>query len=158
MKVFGLNLSVQIDVFCMRGLGEARNISQAAGFWSSLWCLRVESWSQHVQRGSRYDHMCASLLNYNDSNWLMHRRSRWVAHDGLDSRYTLLGGRTVTRCVSGGPQPRWGDGVALAKATLQARQFSQTGRNAVSVGTRIREALVQVRRAAQEAFPRLVGD
>ena len=80
----------------------------------------------------------------------MHMRSFWVPSQSDSLGYFLTGGRTGTRCSSGRPQPRWEEGITLAKSVVQARSMSQKGSNALSVGTRIREALFSIRSAVQE--------
>ena len=141
----------EIGVFCRRRLRLARNFCESAGFWSLLWCDRVVKWNQHIHRGASCGHMCATLIDYNNSDWLMHMRSFWVPSHGDSSGYSLTGGRTGTRCSNGRPQPRWEEGITLAKAVVQSREMSNKGSNALSVGTRIREALVSVRAAVQNS-------
>ena len=114
--------------------------------------------------------MCATLIEYNNSDWLMHMRSFWVPSHGDSSGYSLTGGRTGTRCSNGRPQPRWEEEITLAKAVVQSREMSNKGSNALSVGTRIGEALVSVRAAVQNShasntegcfvlvFPWLISD
>ena len=140
-----------IGVFCRRRLKLARNFCESAGFWSLLWCDRVDKWNQHIHRGAAYGHMCATLIEYNNSDWLMHMRSFWVPSQSDSFGYSLTGGRTGTRCSSGRPQPRWEEGIALAKAVVQAGAMSQKGSNSLSVGTRIREALLSIRSAVQNS-------
>ena len=48
-----------IGVYCRRKLRLARNFCESAGFWSLLWCDRVDKWNQHIHRGDAYGHMCA---------------------------------------------------------------------------------------------------
>ena len=51
----------EIVVFCRRRLKLARNFCESAGFWSLLWCDRVDKCNQHIHRGAAYGHMCATL-------------------------------------------------------------------------------------------------
>ena len=46
-----------IGVYCRRRLRLARNFCESAGFWSLLWCDRVDKWNQHIHRGAAYGHM-----------------------------------------------------------------------------------------------------
>ena len=85
----------------------------------------------------------------------MHMRSFWVPSQSDSFGYSLTGGRTGTRCSSGRPQPRWEEGITLAKSVVQARSLSQKGSNALSGGTRIREALFSIRSAVQETHTTL---
>ena len=59
-------------------------------------------------------------------------------------RNTPLAGRLGTRKASGQPQPRWGEGVALAHELSNVRTVSaphnSSGSSFLSVGSRIREA------------------
>ena len=93
------------------------------------------------------------LLEFKTMDWLVHMRAAWVpSAEGVNSRRSVVAGRTGTRCNIGRPQPRWEEGVVLARSVLLARTQSQKGNNAVTVRTRIREALVNVRTAVQQAF------
>ena len=142
-----------LDTFFRRRLREARNVCQQSGFWSSLWCQRVINWDEHVRRGPKYQHVCAPLIAYKDSEWLLHQRSKYVASNRASVRNTLVAGRTGTRCNIGRPQTRWEQGVALAREVLDSRQdVSQKGKNAVSIGTRIRNAIVSLARNVQQSF------
>ena len=94
--------------------------------------------------GGKYKHICASLLEYKDSQWLIHERSKWVPFDSNSARLSVLAGRTGTRCNVGRPQPRWQDGLKLALEVKKSRTISLKGNNVVSIGTRIRNSVASV--------------
>ena len=87
-----------------------------------------------------------------DKQWLLHERAKWVAEDSVGSRYSLLVGRTGTRLNIGRPQVRWEHGVDLAREVLQSRDVSLKGSNAMTIGTRIRNALSSLATAVQLRF------
>ena len=95
-------------------IGTYCNVCQQGGFWSSIWCKRVINWDDHVRRGASYKHICARLLEYKNSDWLMHQRAKWVPVDGSASRNSITAGRTGTRCNIRRPQVRWEDGIKLS--------------------------------------------
>ena len=82
----------------------------------------------------------------------MYQRSQFVASNGASERCSLTAGRTGTRCNIGRPQQRWEQGVALAGEVLCARALSQKGSNAISIGTRIRAAIMSLATAVQQSF------
>ena len=110
-----------------------------------VWCERVIGWHDHVQRALIYNHPCARLLNYHDLTWLQHKRAEWVSEH--DTRNTLLAGRTGTRATGGRPQMRWAQGLDIAKTVSGGRSLSIKGGNALTIGNRIREALISIRDA-----------
>ena len=116
----------------------ARNLCSRIGTWSEAWARRVISWHEHVMRGSW---VLSDLIQWKNSEWLEEQRARFVSSNSLSSRNSLRAGRTGTRCNNGRPQPRWEEGVALARSFLESRPHALIGDNALSVGTRIRQAL-----------------
>ena len=121
----------------------ARNICQRIGFWSEAWALRQVKWHEHVERSPG---VLKDLLLYHSSNWLQSMRSRLVPANGSESiRNSVLAGRTGTRNNDGKPQPRWNAGIELARAYLQSRGICQRNSNAISVSSRIREAVTYIR-------------
>ena len=76
----------------------------------------------------------------------------YVPTHGISSRVSVSAGRTDTRNNVGRPQPRWEAGVTLAKDVLASRTVAQRGSNALSIGTRIRTAFIEISAAAQHAF------
>ena len=120
----------------------ARNLCQKIGFWSEAWATRFLSWHEHVDRSHG---ILKDLLQFKNSTWLVHQRSRFVSSRGdASSRNTLIAGRTGTRTLGRKPQPRWEAGVLLARAYLNSRGISLNGSNAISVTSRIREAVRSV--------------
>ena len=123
------------------------------GFWSTLWCQRVIDWDKHVRRGAKYQHVCAPLLTYKNAGWLMHQRLQFVISNGASERCSPTAGRTGTRCNIGRPQTRWEQGVALAHEVMTSREdVSQKGKNAISLGSRIRNAILSITTAVQQTF------
>ena len=93
--------------------------------------------------------MLKDLLLHQNSDWLQARSSAFVPAKGsADTRNSLLAGRTGTRSNGGRPQQRWDAGVCLARHFLQSRGISLKGNNALSVSSRIRNAVA----AVQEFF------
>ena len=74
-----------------------------------------------------------------------------MSTDGTSNMCSLVAGRTGTRCNVGRPQTRWEEGVSLANEVASARAISLRGNNAVSIGTRIRNALIKLSTTAQQA-------
>ena len=129
-----------------------RNPCIQVGFWSDLWAKRVMGWNDHIQRGETYNHICNSLIQFKNAQWLTHERSKWVAVSSFNSRNTPLAGRTGTRCNIGGPQPRWEHG--LAKQVLAGRNVTEKGNNAMAIGSRIRNAMGAWPRQINFSWPR----
>jgi len=142
-----------IDAYCRRRLRNARNVCMKAGMWSQLWCQRVLDWDKHIRRGSRYGHICSSLLNHHESVWLGFQRSQFVPENSDDSangRITMYAGRTGTRLNIGRPQTRWDEGVSNARRILASRTHSTRGDNALSIGTIIYNACSKARVFAEQ--------
>ena len=129
-----------IDQYCRRRKRQARDFCGKAGFWSTVWAGRVIGWFDHVHRSEARNHMCAKLLRHHDAAWL---RSRRAAFSNV--RNTLFAGQTGTRAVGGKPQPRWEEGVLLAKSFCAERSLDVHGKHSLSVGARIRNALLSLR-------------
>ena len=82
------------------------------------------------------------LVLYHDSKWLQSMRSRFVPANGSESiRNSVLAGRTGTRTNDSKPQHRWDAGIEFARAYLQSRGIALGNKNAISVSSRIREAV-----------------
>ena len=131
------------DHFCRRRLRQARNVASHAGLWSLMWAKRVIDWQDHVSRGSAYDHFCSQLSDFHDNDWIQAQRIPFV-----NSRNSVFAGRTGTRLNIGRPQTRWSHGVANAHAAINARTSHARGSNALSLSTRLREAIGFVRNAS----------
>ena len=138
--------SEDIDSFCRRRARQARNVANHCRLWSIVWAQRVVAWSAHVNRGSKYAHPVSRLLQYRDSVWLLHQRSQYVSEFSI--RNSVFAGRTGTRLNIGRPQVRWSDGLDVARSLCEIRSESVKGSNALSIGTRIREALSGLRDTA----------
>ena len=124
----------------------ARQLCSKIGFWSIEWAKRVVSWHEHVQRSSKHNSIICKLVNYHNNDWLLQKRSQWVASSGgSSSRVTALAGRTGTRLNIGQPQTRWDEGVALARSVLQSRDITIKGRQPLAIGSRIRNAISTMR-------------
>ena len=124
-----------IDHFCRRRLRNARNVAQKVEFWSCIWMRRVLSWDKHVRQGIRYSHFCSWILKFHDIQWLQHQRSAFVSENSLESRNSILRGRTGTRLNISRPQPRWEESVQVVRQSLQGRTLSERGSNARTIGT-----------------------
>ena len=87
------------------------------GRWSIIWANRFLNWHKHVMRSNLFSR---KLIEYRDAQWLIAQRMRFVSRNrSATSRNRPHAGRTGTRGGLGGkPQPRWQEGVALAKQVL----------------------------------------
>ena len=86
-----------------------------------------------------------SLLLYHNSDWLQAQRSRFVPESGSAcTRNSVLAGRTGTRANGGKPQQRWDDVIRLARAYLKSRRGALVNSNALSVSSRIRNAIAEI--------------
>ena len=63
----------------------------------------------------------------------------------VDATNSLIAGRTGTRLNIGRPQIRWSDGTFLASTTKHARTGALVGKNAITVASRIKEAVTFIR-------------
>ena len=85
------------------------------------------------------------LLLYHNSDWLQAQRSQFVpAWGSVSTRNSVLAGRTGTRANGGRPQQRWDAGICLAQAFLRSRRGSLANSHALSVSSRIRNAIREI--------------
>ena len=122
-----------------------RALAGKIGFWSDVWRKRVLDWEAHICRSDGRNHVHCKMRKWHDLDWLQDKRLQFVAANGVSwGRNTPLAGRLGTRKASGQPQPRWGEGVALAHELSNVRTVSaphnSSGSSFLSVGSRIREA------------------
>ena len=97
-------------------------------------------WHEHVQRSERYGCLGKALLEWHDQSWLTGRGLQWVSSNGSAySRNRPNAGRLGTRLVGGQPQPRWCEGIALARELVRIREIDCAAEK-VTVGTRIHRA------------------
>ena len=102
----------------------ARAVCNRIGLWSTSWAKRVVSWHDHVVRSECRDAINSKILKYHNNEWLLHKRSQWIAANGINSnRITAFAGRTGTRLNSGHPQPRWEEGVVLVRSAARGSSF-----------------------------------
>ena len=127
------------EVWCRRRGRAARAVCSRIGLWSTSWAKRVVSWHDHVVRSECRDAINSKILKYHDNEWLLHKRSQWIATNGINSNcITAFAGRTGTRLNSGHPQPRWEEGVALARWVVQSVDTAPTrGGSSRGLGSRI---------------------
>ena len=122
-----------------------RALAGKIGFWSDVWRKRVLDWEAHICRSDGRNHVHCKMRKWHDLDWLQDKRLQFVAANGVSwGRNTPLAGRLGTRKASGQPQPRWGEGVALAHelstVRTQSAPHNSSGSSFLSVGSRIREA------------------
>ena len=129
-----------IDTYDRRRKRQARNFCGKIGFWSSVWIDRIVNWFDHVSRAEGRDHMCYRILQHHGASWLQERRGLFV-----NTRNTLFAGRTGSRSQGGRPQPRWEEGIELARAVKDQRSIHVRGSNSLSIGSRVRAALLSLR-------------
>ena len=85
------------------------------------------------------------LLLFHNSAWLQAQRSQFVpAWGSASTRNSVLAGRTGTRANGGRPQQRWDAGICLAQAFLRSRRGSLANSHALSVSSRIRNAIREI--------------
>ena len=85
------------------------------------------------------------LLLFHNSDWLQAQRSRFVPESGsANTRNSVLAGRTGTRANAGKPLQRWDDGICLARAFLRSRREALSNSHALSVSSRIRNAVSEI--------------
>ena len=99
-----------------------------------------------------HKHVCYHLANFKDAQWLMHERAKFVSTVSTDCRNSCLAGRTGTRLNVGRSQPRWQEGISLAEEVLNNRNIALKGQNALTIGSRIRNALLHISSSAQRAL------
>ena len=63
----------------------------------------------------------------------------------MNTRNILFAGRTGSRSQGGRPQPRWEEGIELARAVKDHRSVHIRGSNSLSIGSRVRAALLSLR-------------
>ena len=80
------------------------------------------------------------ILQHHGASWLQERRGLL-----LNARNTFFAGRTGSRSQGGRPQPRWEEGIELARAVKDQRALDVHGKNSLSIGSRVREALLSLR-------------
>ena len=140
-----------VDDFDRRRKREARDFCTRIGLWSTVWAKRVVAWQAHLHRAEHFNHPCSRILQFHGLEWLEQQRSFF-----LNSRNTLWAGQTGTRVQRGRPQVRWESGCELAKLVLSSRENSLQGNRKLSVSSRIREALLQLREGSLlSGFPPL---
>ena len=127
-----------LDSFCRRRLRQARSVATKVGLWSLEWCERLCKWDQHLKRGERYGHICFLLNQHKSAEWLLYQRSNLV-----NIQNSISAGRTGTRLNCGKPQPRWSEGLPLARTIYEEQEGGKA--QTVTISTRIRDALKFVR-------------
>ena len=104
--------------------------------------MRQVAWHEHVMR---HEGVLKKLLLFHNSDWLQAQRSRFVPESGsATTRNSVLAGRTGTRAHARKPQPRWDEGIRLAQAFLGSRRGALNSGHALSVSSRIRNAINDV--------------
>ena len=141
-----------IEIFRRRRNKVSAQFCSKVGQWSLAWAAKVIQWHEHVQRSGQYNAINSRLLKFHNQEWLLHRRAEWIAqHESSISRVTAFAGWTGTRLNVGQPQPRWEEGLALAKTISITRGTSFNGNTNLSIGIRIREAMCTLR-SIMESF------
>ena len=126
-----------IESWWRRRCRQARLTCARIGNWSILWAKRVLAWHKHVQREESRGTINSMLLEFHNDEWLWHRRAAFVPENGSQStRLSVIAGRTGTRASSGPRQPRWEQGVSLAKQVLQTRETHARNTNPLSIANR----------------------
>ena len=120
----------------------ARDVCDRIGLWSEAWAKRLIDWDEHLHRDRG---VLNKLLLYHNSDWLQAQRSQFVpAWGSVSTRNSVLAGRTGTRANGGRPQQRWDAGICLAQAFLRSRRGSLANSHALSVSSRIRNAIREI--------------
>ena len=116
------------------GAGLARKV----GLWSSIWCKRVCEWDSHVERSADRNTIISKVRAWRGEQWLIERRLEYVSNSVTGGRNRPDRGRLGTRVLGGKPQPRWHEGVNLAKQMNEINSVHSNSR--LSVGSRIQMA------------------
>ena len=103
-----------------------------------------------MRRGAAY-HFCYNILLFHTSQWLLLQRALFTSE--FSERLTISAGRTGTRCYAGRPQPRWEEGVELAKTVQETRNISLRRNNAISIGSVVRRSAIDVARNLRALLP-----
>ena len=99
-------------------------------------------------------HICADLLTFRDSDWLVQKRLEWVSVNSTDfhgGRNAPDRGRTGTRLNIGRPQTRWEDGAKIARGIIDDLDESSQTRRKVTIGTAIYKLVQRIRGQANVA-------
>jgi len=108
------NPDEQIDAYSRRKAKAARGLCRQAGLWSDRWFQRAVKWDAHIRRHPAS--APGAIVLWHGAEWLQQRRARWAATNSIRANsWSILAGRTDTRCSSGIVHQRWDAGVALAK-------------------------------------------
>ena len=83
---------------------------------------------------------------------MTHQRAQFVPINSISSHLSVVAGRTGTRCNIGRPQMRWEDGLKLAREVMSSRATSLKGNNALTIGTRIRNAFLELSDTVQALY------
>ena len=127
--------------WCKQRQTVGRKLASKVGFWSEVWAKRVIDWYSHVERSRARGQILWDIHCWRGADWLTAKRLQFVASAGsVWSRNRPDAGRLGTRKIGGKPQPRWHEGVSLAKALHEVRSESLIGSATLSIGTRIRQA------------------
>ena len=97
------NSGEEYEAFFTRRHTETSTLALQSGLWSKHWATSIVSWSEHIERGHDERAWSPSLLQWQNSNWLLVRR------------YLLPGSATRTRVCRGRPFTRWEEGLEAAK-------------------------------------------
>ena len=130
-----------LEEYCKRRNHIGRKLAGDIGFWSSIWAARVVEWDAHITRSAQYGSFLHEIQCWRGSDWLVALRLQFVSSAGSEySRNRPDAGRLGTRGVGGKPQPRWHEGVALAKQLSSVREHSLIGQTRLGIASRIRQA------------------
>lgn len=92
-------------IFVRRRNRAAARVAKQHGRWSTLWCKRVTSWHDHLNRPQ-------NSSSWASKTWLQEQRR--VHAVGGHASFTA--GRTCTRVSRGVVHRRWHDGVDVARS------------------------------------------
>ena len=84
------------------------------GKWSKLWCHRLLTWGDHLQRPRNASSWAYKLFHTQDASWLRLQRLPFIC-----STRSLDAGATNTRLLAERPKPRWEEALDKALAFVQ---------------------------------------
>ena len=115
-----------------------------SGKWFIKWAEHMVPWHEHVMR---HDSIARHILESFSEGWLFQQRIPFI-----NSRCRPDGGRTGTRLNIGRPQPRWLEGLRLAKAVLAERPQHMHGNRFLNISSMIQNARIGIMNSLPQLF------
>ncbi len=117
--------------------------------WATLWAKRSVEWHDHLSRKSDTNDVLGLLFKWHNLTWLREQRSRFVNVNSRNAytlqRNTIFAGNTGTRLLGVRPQPRFEEGVDLARQALKSDRKSLSSSNVLSLHSVLQQATTLIR-------------